>query len=122
MAVYRGFARTVVISSLAALGLTLTGEDAAAVAAPAAATPVGLTNPSFESGLSGWTATGEAFAAQPTYGENVIAARVGPVTIGGDYWKDLPFPIGVQGDFWIGTYEKRSTRSAPAGRTQGDAP
>lgn len=121
MTVHWGLARTVVISSMAALGLALAGDDAAAIAPPAAATPVGLTNPSFENGLSGWTATGQAFAAQPTYGENVIAARVGPVTIGGDYWKNLPFPVGVQGDFWIGTYEKRSKRSAPAGRTQGDA-
>lgn len=86
------------------------------------ATAIGLSNPSFEAGLAGWTKTGVAFDTQPTVDENVIAARVGAVTIGGDYWKDIPYPIGVRGRRWIGTYEKRSSPALGRGLTQGDGP
>src|SRR3954470_18196842 len=41
--------------------------------------PLALPNWGFELGLRGWTATGAAFAAQPTYEENVTAGRVGGV-------------------------------------------
>ena len=76
----------------------------------------------FESGtLQGWKTTGRAFDNQPTYGENVNAGRVKAVTVGGDYWKDIPHPIGVRGDYWIGSSENRHTSSDPFGRTQGDA-
>jgi hypothetical protein len=67
----------------------------------------------FEDGtLQGWTATGDAFTEQPTYGDNVSAARVmqsdtlkpGQTTtryadlqaIGGDYWNG-PFTWPVHG-------------------------
>lgn len=95
-------------------------------ASPAGRQPISsgaLENPGFESGLAGWTKTGNAFDAQPTDGENVRAARVDPVTVGGDYWTDIPFPIGVRGRYWIGTYERCNNVAAQCrGATQGDAP
>lgn len=115
------------------LGSTLALGLAALVPAALAAAPpprvvdgvlefVGLSNPSFEKGMHGWTATGDAFESQPTLGENVLARRVGPVTVGGTYWTDLVFPIGVRGERWIGTYEKRKSPANTVGATQGDGP
>lgn len=95
----------------------------AVAASPAHADPpVGPINPGFERGLEGWTRTGTAFDAQPTYQENVMGSRIRPVRLGGTYWTDVPVPIGVRGDYWIGTYERRPNSSAPRGQTQGDEP
>jgi hypothetical protein len=82
-----------------------------------------LTNWDFENGLRGWTATGTAFANQPTYGDNVSITRVNGrmVSLGGDYWKG-PYPVGVHGNYWIGTYEKRPSPDARWGDVQGDQP
>lgn len=64
----------------------------------------------FESGdLQGWDATGEAFAYQPTYGDNPTSRHRGQ-------------PSRHQGNYWIGGYEKRQTPSDPAGEVQGDGP
>jgi ankyrin repeat protein len=64
----------------------------------------------FETGdLRGWQATGESFAHQPTYGDNPTA-------------RGRHMPAKQQGDYWIGTYEKRPRASDPAGQTQGDGP
>jgi microsomal dipeptidase-like Zn-dependent dipeptidase len=90
--------------------------------AAAADPPSPLINPSFERGLEGWTKTGTAFDTQPTLGDNVRAARVTPVSLGGTYWVDLPYPIGIRGTSWIGTYENRRTPNARLGTTQGDGP
>lgn len=82
----------------------------------------------FEVGLSGWEKTGDAFNHQPTFGDNVRMRRVAndstryKMPLGGDYWRDLGFPIGHKGGRWIGTYEKRPTPNIEAGATQGDAP
>jgi hypothetical protein len=61
--------------------------------------------------------------------------RTDLAVVGGDYW-DVPFPIGTQGLYWIGTYEDRPSRAIqnpsvpggiprrltlPWGQTQGDA-
>ena len=101
----------------------------------------------FEDGataLSNWTVSGSAFANQPTYGDNVRVSRArrtaetivdgpeqaqirntllalseGLAVVGGDYW-DTAFPIGHQGDYWIGTFENRPLRSMPWAQTQGD--
>ncbi|MEO8551405.1 MAG: membrane dipeptidase, partial [Kofleriaceae bacterium] len=82
-----------------------------------------------------WTASGSAFANQPTFGDNVAAWRVLQTTpsqlgaismlddlnaIGGDYWQ-TPYPIGHQGLFWLGTYENRHTSADGWSGTQGDA-
>lgn len=92
----------------------------------------------FETGLQGWTKTsGNAFNNQPTYGENISTWRVRKAelspdglapsfktnidNVGGDYW-DVPYPIGIQGDHWIGTYENRPTASHPWAKQQGDIP
>jgi microsomal dipeptidase-like Zn-dependent dipeptidase len=86
-----------------------------------------LSNWGFEHGLTGWTKSGTAFDAQPTYGDNVVAARViNPssnhvMPLGGDYWREVPFPIGHKGNRWIGTYE-RHPGGESARAVQGDAP
>lgn len=93
----------------------------------------------FEDGMTGgtfgaWTTTGTAFSNQPTLGDNVTAARVlqtkvsaldptktaldDLTAIGGDYWRS-PYPIGNQGNAWLGTFDDRSTPSAPWGSTRG---
>jgi microsomal dipeptidase-like Zn-dependent dipeptidase len=59
----------------------------------------------FESGdLSFWQAEGDAFIHQPVRGDKVRASRARPglVPLGGDYW-DGPYPVGLQGDYWIST-------------------
>jgi hypothetical protein len=77
-----------------------------AASAPSLATPW-----DFEGGggLAGWSNSGTAFWAQPTYGNNVAPRRPG----------ESP---GAQGDYWIGTYEWHPNPTAPVGRTQGDGP
>ncbi len=80
----------------------------------------------FEEGLAGWTPTGDAFANQPTMGDNVIAARVRTDMmlenggIGGDYWKRVPYPIGHHLDAWIGTNENHPDVSRSLGVIGGD--
>ncbi len=65
----------------------------------------------FEEGnLRGWSATGTAFAVQPTRGDNP--------TVRGHLE-----PVKQQGQYWIGSYEKYSgKRWQQAGDVQGDAP
>ena len=92
----------------------------------------------FEQGLEGWIADGDAFKSQPTFGDNVVAARVRMDFtlegggVGGDYWRNLPYPIGHKGNYWTGTYESQPEpygqkengvyMDEKIGRTQGDAP
>lgn len=64
----------------------------------------------FETGdLTGWSATGDAFRYQPTYGDNPTARHRGQ-------------PSNHRGDFWIGTYENCPSHRHHAGQTQGDGP
>jgi microsomal dipeptidase-like Zn-dependent dipeptidase len=79
----------------------------------------------FEDGtLQGWsilsTPGTQAFTDQPTYGENVSATRTTSLAsdIGGDYWQ-VAYPIGIEGDYWIGTYERRPTASVAWGTVRG---
>ncbi len=94
---------------------------------PSVGIPTG-TSWDFEFGTAGWTATGTAFANQPTAGDNVVTERVrGDMEfeaggIGGDYWKRVPYPIGHHADFWIGTYESHNIAKAPLGGVQGEGP
>ncbi len=69
-------------------------------------------NWSFERGLLGWTPMrGNAFDNQPVQGEIVLTDRVlrrmslSNGGIGGDYWKGMPYPIGIKGNYWVGTSE-----------------
>lgn len=75
--------------------------------------PTGTSNGTtwnFETGdLRGWEATGNAFAYQPTYGDNPTARHRGQ-------------PSNHEGNYWIGGYEKRPTPNDPAGAVQGDGP
>ena len=63
----------------------------------------------FEDGIDGWGKTGTVFNNQPTYGDNPTARNRGQ-------------PANQQGNWWIGGYENRSSKAAPAGGTQGDEP
>ncbi len=87
-----------------------------------------LDNWNFEHGLTGWEQSGTAFAAQPTYGDNVQAKRVmgngnlQPMKLGGDYWHNVRYPIGNKGNRWIGTYERRPDNATKLGTVQGDGP
>ena len=77
-------------------------------------------NLGFESGKIKWTATGTAFNNQPVQGNSVTTDRVltqmqyGNGGVGGDYWKGMPYAIGIKGDHWIGTYEN-GNGDAPIG-------
>jgi microsomal dipeptidase-like Zn-dependent dipeptidase len=90
--------------------------------------PLDIDNWGFEHGLLGWERTGEAFEAQPTFGDNVLAHRVvNPSTgftmpLGGDYWREVSFPVGHKGQRWVGTYERRPNALLAPGSIQGDAP
>ena len=66
----------------------------------------------FEDGataLKDWGRTGTAFNFQPTYGDNVRERQMGQIG-------------NPQGDYWIGTYEKRPDVSTPAATAAGDGP
>jgi hypothetical protein len=77
---------------------------------PPPAVPAGTITWDFETGsLQGWTKTGTAFDAQPTYGDNPTARNRGQAS-------------KHQGSYWIGTYEKRLRQADPAGQVQGDEP
>jgi microsomal dipeptidase-like Zn-dependent dipeptidase len=77
----------------------------------------------FELGLQNWEKTGTAFNNQPTQGSNIIASRVTSIPLGGDYWRDVAYPIGNKGSYWIGTYENHPKDTANSlGSVQGDSP
>ncbi len=78
-------------------------------------------NWSFEKGLLGWQPMrGSAFDNQPVEGEVVLTDRIllrmslSNGGIGGDYWKSMPYPIGIKGKYWIGTSE--GSGDLPVGR------
>lgn len=73
-------------------------------------------NLNFENPLNGnWIAIGDAFTNQPIRSTTIKSERVlnkmkySNGGIGGDYWKNLDYPIGVNGNAWIGTYENGNT-------------
>ena len=63
----------------------------------------------FEEGIDGWHRTGSAFDNQPTHGDNPTARR-------------REQPVNQQRNWWIGGYESRPSKSAPAGYAQRDMP
>ena len=61
-------------------------------------------NLDFEDGLRGWTPSGSAFDGQPTAAASLETTdAAAPVRIGGDYWRGLPYPLGVSGAYLIHT-------------------
>ena len=74
-------------------------------------TPAYMINPGFEDGLIGWAANGNAFT-QVVGGNMISSERVRNEMlyenggIGGDYWKNMAYPIGAKGNRWMGTYER----------------
>ncbi len=103
-----------ILSSVLCVGLVpvIGGPEAPsrpAVAAQAQAPTGPRITLDFETGdLRGWTATGTAFAGQPTMGDNSLAR-------GGA-------PAGHQGRFWIGTFENHPQGSTDPGGAQGERP
>jgi hypothetical protein len=84
-----------------------------------------MDNWNFEQGLTGWTKTGTAFDHQPTYGNNISLSRGGfdgKMPLGGTYWRNVAYPIGINSNYWIGTFENRPRPQDPFGRVQGDGP
>lgn len=81
-----------------------------ALSSPAAAQTFPFTL-DFEQGtLYGWTTTGNAFAFQPTLGDNPTARERG-------------HPSNHRGNYWIGTFEKyQGRRGQNPGDIQGDDP
>jgi microsomal dipeptidase-like Zn-dependent dipeptidase len=77
-------------------------------------------NLGFEEIFLNWKSTGTAFSNQPVTGNTVMSERVtGRMAyanggIGGDYWKNMIYPIGIKGNNWIGTYEN-GNGDAPTG-------
>jgi HYR domain/Membrane dipeptidase (Peptidase family M19) len=65
----------------------------------------------FELGLTAWEPEGDAFFDQPVEGDRMPVKRVKDLAtqiandIGGDYWREVAYPVGHQGDRWIGTAE-----------------
>jgi len=81
----------------------------AASAAMAAETSLLFENSDFEKGdLTNWKAEGDAFARQPTKGDNPAARSRGPSR--------------HQGEFWIGTHERHNGKIGRPGEIQGDGP
>ena len=69
-------------------------------------------NSGFEKGdLTNWTASGDAFTDQPTYGDNIRVRK--PKLMGN----------GILGDYWVGTYERHTANGpTPPGKVRGDKP
>ena len=69
-------------------------------------------NLDFENATLNWTATGTAFSNQPIRGHTITTNRVlknmeyAAGGIGGDYWKNMHYPIGFKGNQWIGSGER----------------
>jgi hypothetical protein len=83
---------------------------AAAAPSPQPPSPSSGVTWDFETGdLRGWTKTGTAFDAQPTFGDNPTA-------------RGRVHASKHQGHYWIGSYEKRPRAADPAGQVQGDGP
>ena len=61
--------------------------------------------------MSNWTLKGTAFNNQPTYGNNPSARH-----------KQYNHESNHKGDWWIGTFEDRSSPSEPFGGQQSDGP
>jgi hypothetical protein len=85
-------------------------------------TPAYLINPGFEDGLLGWTATGNAFT-QIVGGNMISSERVRTEMlyenggIGGDYWKNMAYPVGAKGQRWIGSFERGNGDAATGSLT-----
>jgi microsomal dipeptidase-like Zn-dependent dipeptidase len=60
-------------------------------------------NLDFEAGLTGWTASGDAFAGQPLAVDAVDPARFPASPLGGDYWTRTRYTLGHQGRHLVST-------------------
>ena len=57
----------------------------------------------FENSLNGFVPDGLAFANQPVSASRISTDRIAPVTLGGDYWASLNYPMGQNGQYLIAT-------------------
>ena len=96
----------VTVTAQDALGNKVIGNIDIAVVPP----PVlNLENWGFELGFLGWIPTGSAFEFHPVIGDLLTAKRISAVrqqledNIGGDYWRDIYYPVGQHESHWICT-------------------
>jgi hypothetical protein len=76
----------------------------------------------FETGnLKGWSSSGNAFLFQPTLGDN-SRLRTSQSSVSGPVDGYLGDSSNVNGNYFIGTYEKRPNLSYPIGNIQGNKP
>lgn len=72
-------------------------------------------------GMVGWTASGGAFNFQPVIGDLFTVKRIAALKqhlenfVGGDYWRDLYYPVGHKGNRWVCT--ANVTDWGPAGNS-----
>jgi microsomal dipeptidase-like Zn-dependent dipeptidase len=57
-------------------------------------------NLDFEDGFRGWTTSGDAFGEGPIDAVSVDRERFPASPLGGDYWKDLRYPLGHHGRYF----------------------
>lgn len=57
----------------------------------------------FENGIEDWTRTGSAFDRQPVRFDALLTNDIARLTIGGDYWRNLTYPMGQHGEYLIHT-------------------
>ena len=94
------------ITAQDALGNTVNGNIDIAVMPPPM---LNLENWDFELGFLNWIPTGSAFEFQPVIGDLLTAKRISAVrqqledNIGGDYWRDVYYPVGQHYSRWICT-------------------
>jgi len=74
-------------------------------------------NLDFEDGLMHWSATGNAFQLRDRSKKCLHPAEVlpKPVSLGGDYWQALCFPVGQHGQRWVSTYDPANAGDAALG-------
>jgi microsomal dipeptidase-like Zn-dependent dipeptidase len=72
-------------------------------------------NPGFEDGFRGWTIAGDAFGPGPVDADTVDRDRFPASPLGGDYWKDVPYPLGHQGRYFASSTDtgRGTLTSAP---------
>lgn len=101
--------------------ITITSSLLCEITQPLEAMP---DNWGFELGLTAWDGDGDAFADQPVKGDHIPVRRIKSLSdkinndLGGDYWREIYYPIGHQGDNWIGTAE--DPKVVPGGLFEGN--
>lgn len=57
----------------------------------------------FEDGLDGWTGEGNAYLTQPVRADRILTQDILGMSLGGDYWRGLQYPLGQHGSYLVMT-------------------